>query len=503
MGFRFRKSIKLFPGLRLNFGLRGASVSLGVPGAMLNFSEHGARTTFGIPGTGFSWSSSSASGRLPDRYRSPAAPGERTPIETVAQLEEAVRDPHASVVYRGSGRRLSVQQLEAAHRRLANEERKQQAQAEIDRLEAELKEQLACWRDLPNLPSAADYQAAMHVQRFAYPGHPPRAPDMGAARAALDSAVLAQVESSTSPARLGTTYAVAGAGILCGAAVGLGGHMSGVAVARPLLIVVGLGIAVAGVLGGLAIRWVRARRRASFIEGEAARQAEIAWPQRAGQVAEAHAAAVASFERSRAEAEAVWLEAERARIAWASRLLAGEVEAIHAAVSESLEDLDFPFETVAEFAVETPREGYVHVDLPEIEDVLPETRFRVLADGRMKEVKRDAAERNAEYCELVCGVGVMIAAAAFAAAPTMSSVFIAAYTQREQKGKAKGEIGDDYVYAAAIDRRSLEGLDAARLNATMFMMRTAKMEQQANLRLKKLPAKDLPRWVADLGTASA
>lgn len=67
---------------------------------------------------------------------------------------------------------------------------------------------------------------------------------------------------------------------------------------------------------------------------------------------------------------------------------------------------------------------------------------------------------------------------------------------------AEGEIGNDYVYAAAIDRRSLEGLDAARLDATMFMMRTAKMEQQANLRLKKLPAKDLPRWVADLVTAS-
>lgn len=56
MGIRFRKSIKLAPGLRLNLGKNGASVSAGPRGATMNFSSKGVRSTVGIPGTGLSYS---------------------------------------------------------------------------------------------------------------------------------------------------------------------------------------------------------------------------------------------------------------------------------------------------------------------------------------------------------------------------------------------------------------------------------------------------------------
>ncbi|MBF0204721.1 MAG: DUF4236 domain-containing protein, partial [Desulfamplus sp.] len=55
MGFRFRKSIKIAPGLKLNLGTRGASLSVGGPGATLNFGSSGVRATVGIPGTGISY----------------------------------------------------------------------------------------------------------------------------------------------------------------------------------------------------------------------------------------------------------------------------------------------------------------------------------------------------------------------------------------------------------------------------------------------------------------
>ena len=58
MGFRFRKSIKLFPGVRVNFSKTGISTSIGKPGATINISERGTRTTVGIPGTGISYSES-------------------------------------------------------------------------------------------------------------------------------------------------------------------------------------------------------------------------------------------------------------------------------------------------------------------------------------------------------------------------------------------------------------------------------------------------------------
>jgi len=56
MGFRFRRSVRLLPGIRLNFGTRGVSTSVGGRGFTLNFGKRGIRTTVGIPGTGISYS---------------------------------------------------------------------------------------------------------------------------------------------------------------------------------------------------------------------------------------------------------------------------------------------------------------------------------------------------------------------------------------------------------------------------------------------------------------
>ena len=52
---RFRKSIKLFPGVRFNFSKSGISTSLGVKGATINIKPgRSTRATMGIPGTGLS-----------------------------------------------------------------------------------------------------------------------------------------------------------------------------------------------------------------------------------------------------------------------------------------------------------------------------------------------------------------------------------------------------------------------------------------------------------------
>ena len=56
MGFRFRQSIKIAPGIKLNVGKKSASVSVGGKGASLNFSKKGTRGTVGVPGTGLSYS---------------------------------------------------------------------------------------------------------------------------------------------------------------------------------------------------------------------------------------------------------------------------------------------------------------------------------------------------------------------------------------------------------------------------------------------------------------
>jgi len=54
MGFRFRKRIKLFPGLWLNASRSGISASIGGHGFTTNISARGHQETVSAPGTGVS-----------------------------------------------------------------------------------------------------------------------------------------------------------------------------------------------------------------------------------------------------------------------------------------------------------------------------------------------------------------------------------------------------------------------------------------------------------------
>lgn len=63
MTWRFRKSVKLFPGVRLNFSRRGISTTIGPRGASINLGGGGAYLNVGIPGTGLSSRTNLTGGR--------------------------------------------------------------------------------------------------------------------------------------------------------------------------------------------------------------------------------------------------------------------------------------------------------------------------------------------------------------------------------------------------------------------------------------------------------
>lgn len=77
MGFRFRKSVKLAPGVRVNLGKKSASVSVGGKGARYTVSSTGRRTSsVGIPGTGVSYVKTHTAGKK--QGSAPAAPAATT-----------------------------------------------------------------------------------------------------------------------------------------------------------------------------------------------------------------------------------------------------------------------------------------------------------------------------------------------------------------------------------------------------------------------------------------
>lgn len=55
MGFRFRKSFRILPGVKFNLSKTGVSASFGPRGLTTNVGRRGVRTTFSWLGTGLSY----------------------------------------------------------------------------------------------------------------------------------------------------------------------------------------------------------------------------------------------------------------------------------------------------------------------------------------------------------------------------------------------------------------------------------------------------------------
>lgn len=55
MGIRFRKSFRLFPGVKVNVSKSGVSTSIGGAPFTVNVGKRGIMQTISLPGTGLSW----------------------------------------------------------------------------------------------------------------------------------------------------------------------------------------------------------------------------------------------------------------------------------------------------------------------------------------------------------------------------------------------------------------------------------------------------------------
>lgn len=87
MGLRFRKSIKIAPGVKLNLGTKSAGISIGTKGCRYSLNTSGRRTTtVGIPGTGVYYShSSSGAKKSSSRSYNSAAYSQRALIQQQKQ----------------------------------------------------------------------------------------------------------------------------------------------------------------------------------------------------------------------------------------------------------------------------------------------------------------------------------------------------------------------------------------------------------------------------------
>lgn len=87
MGFRFRKRIKIAPGVYINLSKSGVSTTVGKPGASINIGKKGTRGTVRLLGTGLSYSSQlSQSAASRKRKQSSALPDLNSPPDLPPSL---------------------------------------------------------------------------------------------------------------------------------------------------------------------------------------------------------------------------------------------------------------------------------------------------------------------------------------------------------------------------------------------------------------------------------
>lgn len=422
MGLRFRRSIKLLPGVRLNAGLRDVSLSVGGRGATVNLSRRGVRTTLGLAGTGLSYSTAGAR----------AAPRAAGAARSARSAEE---------------RALQVQ---LAEQMVATAERERVARTHV-------------WRDMPELPTSADYAKACEPQPWPHPV--PEAPNEALERSRFREACTKAAAERHGAASLGRR-------LLVPLALLVGGTVVAFAADAALLLV--LSVVVSVVLAALGYGAVKSA-------AHEAREAERnGWPQHWAGLQAAYAAFRA------------WPEAERERAAFARRLLAGDEVAVGEAVADSLSDLDFPFETACQVALEGASGAYVLLDLPELEDVIAMRRQRALGNGQVREEARLQGERKQEYAQLATGLALWMARTAFAAAPSLETVALAAYTQRRQA--RTGELASEYVYEVRFSREEARGWSPASVDPVQVLLKArSRVDLRADGHLRRITP---PEWEA-------
>ena len=95
MGLRFRKSIKILPGVKLNLGTKGASVSVGKRGMHYTMHTSGRKTvSVGLPGTGLSYVKTLSSG---SKKSTKSKTGYRDPKDTGTQVSAVEEQQQAAV----------------------------------------------------------------------------------------------------------------------------------------------------------------------------------------------------------------------------------------------------------------------------------------------------------------------------------------------------------------------------------------------------------------------
>lgn len=397
MGVRYRKSIKICKGVRVNVSKTGVSLTLGGRGASVNIGGRGAYVNTGIPGTGIS---------SRERIASPAPQPEperaaANPMEILVQMDDRGR---VELMY-GDGRPVTdaaiIRKIKATPAFAAEKSRletmRREKIKEILRTQQEDAAQLIHIERLaPKVLSEKKFWAELEKMHPEYPTLPefqtPK-PDAASLRESLVKEAAAKIK----PAAF----------------------------------------------------WRRKRLRSAYVEQNLPQRYQTVleqW-QRQKQLFDDESLFRWREEKSKLDAQCQQRKQELTACG------NGEPDAVCREIDAWLQEMELPVTLSVDYEYDADAgKLLLDVDLPEIEE-LPTTHYVRLSSGNLSEKNKTQTALRDEYATLIFGISVFLAANFFNMSPEIQQIILSGYSQRRN---SVGSIANEYLLSVRFTRPPFE-----------------------------------------------
>lgn len=411
MGFRFRKSVRITKGLKVNFSKSGASVSLGGRGHSVNFSKRGTRVSAGVPGTGISYSSLSK--KVPSSSHPSTPPSKPVSISVIMDdwgniifkdengveiTDKAViRKLKATPTYQSHVEQLRVLKEETINERIHD------AEIENERF-------INVYSLAPTVDSIDAFERKyleIKPQTFQLKDYPIKMPTEESIRQKLQQEAEAEVK-------------------------------------------------------GFFLTIGKAKKK--FVEDNLPShytEAITSWE------AKKKAFEIKQQEEKRLFDKQAIKECDSEK-EYLRNLINGSVPAVEESFDYWIESCEFPVEINIDYEWDSiKRVMLLDIHLPN-SDCLQPIKLIKTESGNLKEKKKTQTELRSEYVKLVLGLAIFISANVFNISPAIQRIVASGYAERENK---EGMVSEDYIYSFKFLRDLFENTDFTMVEPVSFCMK--------------------------------
>lgn len=432
MAVRFRKSVKLGPGVRVNFSKRGVSTTIGPRGFTTSIGKSGVYRNIGIPGTGISYRTKVGGGK--SKKRSSGSVSRAS--SSGASIPKAVQEWQAYTGKRNPGVELHINEHgEIGFRDENGMEITDPALISIIKRTPQYKAQLPLLKEQQR-SAVADMVETMEQENATFIKTYVHSPNV--LKRPFYEVQLQRLQLQHYDPQSYSTPAPTPADIQVQLSEEADRNVKGAP-------------------------WKRRKLKEEYFNAHYQERFDAAMLRWQTEKTMFENTEAAKAEQLNAEYKA---EYEQLKMSF-EKALQGDAEYIEAASEQWIASCELPVEIATQFEYRADEHCLmVDLDLPEIEDLPTETAVQ-MANGNLKIKDKTQKALRGEYAECVFGLAVFVASSLFNASPEIQMVVVSGYTQRRNKA---GDIVDDYIFSIKFTREQFYCLDYGTMDPESFCL---------------------------------